>query len=193
VLLLHVVTCTTASTHTGIVLLTAVPCHRTHIHSLQICASYAKDECQLRVTIKLPSAYPLRGVEVSCDKKLGISDARWRRWVLQIVTLLSVRDGSVLDAVLLWKRNVDKVSARMSCTLFACWYCVLNISLCACAAVVAPSAGALTHQLTSRSVTVCAFSLHVCADASLYDVHATTSEAHLMTSKQYTSFNRSNS
>jgi hypothetical protein len=88
---------------------TAATYHYTHTCS-QICASYAKDECQLRVTIKLPSAYPLRGVEVSCDKKLGISDARWRRWVLQIVTLLSVRDGSVLDAVLLWKRNVDKVS-----------------------------------------------------------------------------------
>lgn len=34
---------------------------------------------------------------------------RWRKWVLQIVTLLALQDGSVLDAVMLWKRNVDKV------------------------------------------------------------------------------------
>lgn len=31
--------------------------------------------------------------------------------MLQIVTLLSLQDGSVLDAVMLWKKNVDKVFA----------------------------------------------------------------------------------
>lgn len=40
------------------------------------------------------------------------SVCRWRQWVLQIVTLLSLQDGSVLDAVMLWKKNVDKVRRR---------------------------------------------------------------------------------
>lgn len=47
-------------------------------------------------------------VEVECTKKMGISEGRWRRWILQIIQLLSHQDGSVLDAILLWKRNVDK-------------------------------------------------------------------------------------
>ncbi|KAG5190248.1 hypothetical protein JKP88DRAFT_299259, partial [Tribonema minus] len=74
----------------------------------EVVATYVKDESELSMTIRLPPSYPLRAVEVSCARQLGIGEARWRRWVLQIVTLLSVRDGSVLDAVLLWKRNVDK-------------------------------------------------------------------------------------
>jgi hypothetical protein len=39
---------------------------------------------------------------------MGISEGRWRRWTLQIIQLLSHQDGSVLDAILLWKKNVDK-------------------------------------------------------------------------------------
>ncbi|CAM9242516.1 unnamed protein product [Phaeothamnion confervicola] len=76
--------------------------------SREVTATYVKDECALEVTVKLPPTYPLRNVEVQCTRRLGIPEARWRRWVLQIVTLLSMQDGTVLDAVLLWKRNVDK-------------------------------------------------------------------------------------
>jgi hypothetical protein len=75
--------------------------------SREITAIYIKDECSLEVVIRLPPAYPLRNVEVECRRRLGISEACWRRWVLQIITLLSTQDGSVLDAILLWKHNVD--------------------------------------------------------------------------------------
>lgn len=44
-------------------------------------------------------------------------DRRWRQWVLQIVTLLSLQDGSVLDAVMMWKKNVDKVRRSLACSL----------------------------------------------------------------------------
>jgi len=74
----------------------------------EISATYVKDECTLEVLIKLPPSYPLRNVEVDCQRRLGVTEARWRRWVLQIVSLLSNRDASVLDAILLWKKNVDK-------------------------------------------------------------------------------------
>ena len=47
-------------------------------------------------------------MEVDCTKKMGIAEGRWRRWILQIIQLLSNQDGSVLDAILLWKKNVDK-------------------------------------------------------------------------------------
>jgi E3 ubiquitin-protein ligase listerin len=60
------------------------------------------------VVIRLPLAYPLRNVEVECMRSLGISADKWKRWQLQIVTLLSMRDGSVVDAVSLWIRNLEK-------------------------------------------------------------------------------------
>ena len=49
---------------------------------------------------------------------MGISEGRWRRWILQIIQLLSHQDGSVLDAILLWKRNVDKeFEGKLCCVL----------------------------------------------------------------------------
>ena len=74
----------------------------------EITAVYAKEECNLEVVIRLPKAYPLRNVEVDCRKRLGVSESRWRRWVLQIVTLLSNQDACVQQAVDLWKKNVDR-------------------------------------------------------------------------------------
>ncbi|POM80476.1 Hypothetical protein PHPALM_1682 [Phytophthora palmivora] len=76
--------------------------------SREITTTYMKDECALEMVVRVPSSYPLRCVEVECTKRIGISEDRWRRWVLQIIRVTSSRDGSLLDAVLLWKRNVDK-------------------------------------------------------------------------------------
>ncbi|KAJ0410537.1 hypothetical protein ATCC90586_008344 [Pythium insidiosum] len=76
--------------------------------SREITTTYVKDECALEMVIRVPSAYPLRSVEVECTRRIGISEDRWRRWVLQIIKVTSAQDGSLLDAVLLWKQNVDR-------------------------------------------------------------------------------------
>ncbi|KAG7395736.1 listerin E3 ubiquitin protein ligase 1 [Phytophthora boehmeriae] len=76
--------------------------------SREITTTYVKDECTLEMVVRVPSSYPLRSVEVECTKRIGISEDRWRRWVLQIIRVTASRDGSLLDAVMLWKRNVDK-------------------------------------------------------------------------------------
>lgn len=76
--------------------------------SREITTTYMKDECALEMVIRVPAAYPLRCVEVECTKRIGIAEDRWRRWVLQIIRVTSSQDGSLLDAVLLWKKNIDK-------------------------------------------------------------------------------------
>jgi len=76
--------------------------------SREITATYHQDECQLSVMIRIPPSFPLKNVEVDCQKTLGIPENRWRRWALQIMLMLNNQDGSVLDALLLWKQNVDK-------------------------------------------------------------------------------------
>lgn len=76
--------------------------------SREITTTYVKDECALEMVIRVPASYPLRSVEVECTKRIGISEDRWRRWVLQIIKVTASQDGSLLDAVLLWKKNVDK-------------------------------------------------------------------------------------
>ena len=42
-------------------------------------------------------------------RRVGVSEGKWRRWVLAMRTLLDNKDGSLLDAVVLWKKNVDQV------------------------------------------------------------------------------------
>lgn len=76
--------------------------------SREITTTYVKDECALEMVIRVPASYPLRSVEVECTKRIGITEDRWRRWVLQIIKVTASQDGSLLDAVLLWKQNVDK-------------------------------------------------------------------------------------
>ncbi|KAL9186973.1 hypothetical protein ACHAXT_010693 [Thalassiosira profunda] len=76
--------------------------------SREVIATYQQDECQLSVVIRMPSTFPLRNVEVDCQRTMGIPENRWRRWALQIMLMLNSQDGSVLDALLLWKKNVDK-------------------------------------------------------------------------------------
>ncbi|KAL7436735.1 hypothetical protein ACHAXM_008688 [Skeletonema potamos] len=76
--------------------------------SREVVATYQQDECQLSVMIKIPPTFPLRNVEVDCQKTLGIPSSRWRRWALQIMLMLNNQDGTVLEALLLWKQNVDK-------------------------------------------------------------------------------------
>eukprot|EP00636_Phaeomonas_parva_P006939 CAMPEP_0118877960 /NCGR_PEP_ID=MMETSP1163-20130328/18062_1 /TAXON_ID=124430 /ORGANISM="Phaeomonas parva, Strain CCMP2877" /LENGTH=246 /DNA_ID=CAMNT_0006813733 /DNA_START=1 /DNA_END=741 /DNA_ORIENTATION=+ len=76
--------------------------------SRAVTITYVHEDCSADVVISLPEAYPLRNVEVTSESRLGLPEAQWRRWTLQIVTLLSLRDGTILDAVAMWKRNLDK-------------------------------------------------------------------------------------
>lgn len=66
------------------------------------------DETSIEIKIKLPVTYPLKNVEVTCTSKIGISEGKWQRWLLQIMQLLSIQDGTLLDAVLIWKNNIEK-------------------------------------------------------------------------------------
>lgn len=76
--------------------------------SREICATYAKEDMRIELTVRLPALYPLKNVEVECTTKFGVNDGRWRRWVLQMIRLLSMQDGAVIDAILMWKKNVEK-------------------------------------------------------------------------------------
>eukprot|EP00028_Trichosphaerium_sp_Am-I-7-wt_P009232 CAMPEP_0168535930 /NCGR_PEP_ID=MMETSP0405-20121227/19139_1 /TAXON_ID=498012 /ORGANISM="Trichosphaerium sp, Strain Am-I-7 wt" /LENGTH=257 /DNA_ID=CAMNT_0008563623 /DNA_START=1 /DNA_END=771 /DNA_ORIENTATION=+ len=68
----------------------------------KIIASYEKDDVVLKMEISIPASYPLKPPSVALVKRIGVSDQLWRRWTLSMTTLLLTRDGSILDAALLW-------------------------------------------------------------------------------------------
>ena len=97
---------------------------KSNSNSGEISAKVTRDETQIEVTIKLPSTYPLKNVEVTCTSRIGVADGRWRRMVLQMIQLLSVQDGSVVDAALLWKSNIEKeLEGIEACPIC---YCILH-------------------------------------------------------------------
>jgi hypothetical protein len=81
---------------------------RGSVASGEVVAVYMKEEAKVEIKIVLPPEYPLKNVEVEYVSKLGVSEDRLRRWKLQIIHLLKEQDGAVIDAILLWKRNVEK-------------------------------------------------------------------------------------
>ena len=76
--------------------------------SREVTATYIQDDFTLTVVIKLPLSFPFRRAEVDCSRTLGVPESRWKRWSLQITQMLNNQGGTLKDALLLWKENVDK-------------------------------------------------------------------------------------
>ena len=78
------------------------------VTSREVKATYVQDDLTLSVWIMLPPAFPFRSAQVDCSKTLGVPQERWKRWSLQITLMLNSQGGTLQDALLLWKDNVDK-------------------------------------------------------------------------------------
>lgn len=76
----------------------------------EITAAYLIDEAELDINIKLPSCFPLKLVEVAPGtaggRQAGISEARFRAWLLGISSVMTGQNGSIADGVVLFKKNV---------------------------------------------------------------------------------------
>eukprot|EP01041_Mallomonas_annulata_P003532 gene3532-7026_t len=81
---------------------------RASVVSREVVAVYTHEDAKLEMKVKMPPSYPLMNAEVECSSRLGFTEGRGDRWKLQIVQQLSLENGSVVDAVLLWKHNVDQ-------------------------------------------------------------------------------------
>ena len=73
----------------------------------EVAATFLRDDAKVEVKIRIPATYPLKNVEVDCITRLGVPEAKWRRWSFQIIQLLSMQDGTIIDGVLLWKKNLE--------------------------------------------------------------------------------------
>ncbi|GBE89079.1 hypothetical protein SCP_1500820 [Sparassis crispa] len=73
----------------------------------EVTAAYIVDEYQLEITVKLPSDYPLHGIEIKDTKRLGVAEERWRAWVLGVQQILSFRGGRIVDGFSFFKKNVS--------------------------------------------------------------------------------------
>ena len=57
----------------------------------EVTASYAVDEQRLELTVKLPADWPLHTIEIRDSRLVGVSEDRWRAWVLGVQQILTFR------------------------------------------------------------------------------------------------------
>jgi len=74
----------------------------------EVVATYTIDEGSMELVVALPGNHPLGGLSVESGKRVGVETGQWRKWMLQLTTFLTHQNGSILDGLSVWKRNVDK-------------------------------------------------------------------------------------
>jgi hypothetical protein len=77
----------------------------------EITAGYKIEEAGLDIVLKLPKIFPLKIVEVSSGtaggRQAGIQESRWRSWLLSVSAVMVAQNGTILDALNLFKKNVN--------------------------------------------------------------------------------------
>lgn len=78
----------------------------------EVWATYRVSDVNLEVALRLPDSFPLRTAKVVDDADgiihVGMSKTLWRKTILAMNTLLRLKDGSLAEALELWRRNLDK-------------------------------------------------------------------------------------
>uniref|UniRef100_A0A1I7UKY9 E3 ubiquitin-protein ligase listerin n=1 Tax=Caenorhabditis tropicalis TaxID=1561998 RepID=A0A1I7UKY9_9PELO len=83
----------------------------------EIIAEYVIEETKMKLTIELPSDYPLSVPTLKLDKAIVKTD-RAKKWLLQLNAYLFHQNGSIIEGIEMWKRNVDKgVEGVEDCTI----------------------------------------------------------------------------
>lgn len=70
--------------------------------SAEITAKYLIDEQPMEIAIKLPQDYPLRNVEVKEVNRVGVTEGKWRGWMLNVQQLVMSRVRAIWIAFLTW-------------------------------------------------------------------------------------------
>lgn len=73
----------------------------------EVKASYLIDEQKLVLSFKLPPNYPLTNIEVIGVSRVGISEQKWKQWIMSTQRVITGMNGSVMDSLELFTKNVN--------------------------------------------------------------------------------------
>jgi hypothetical protein len=79
----------------------AVPGLTVTVSDRDITAAYSIDDALLQVAVRFGPAHPLRAPDVDCARRVGVSEARLRKWLLAMNAALRT-GGGVAAALALW-------------------------------------------------------------------------------------------
>lgn len=81
---------------------------KTRPSTREVVAIHTLEEVCIEVVITLPQNYPLGNITVSSEKKVGVTAQQWDKWLLQLNIFLQHQNGSIMDGLRIWRRNIDK-------------------------------------------------------------------------------------
>jgi E3 ubiquitin-protein ligase listerin len=68
----------------------------------EVTAGYNVDEHQLEITLKIPNDWPLQRVTVKDSKRIGVSEGRWRGWLLGVQQIVWSQVRVVVLFMMAW-------------------------------------------------------------------------------------------
>ncbi|ANB14836.1 ubiquitin-protein ligase RKR1 [Sugiyamaella lignohabitans] len=73
----------------------------------EVKAYYTTDDQTMEIAIRMPPLYPLRDLQVEGIKRIGVREKQWRAWLLASQAIGTAQNGSIIDSLELFKRNVS--------------------------------------------------------------------------------------
>ncbi|KAF8551747.1 hypothetical protein OG21DRAFT_1605114 [Imleria badia] len=96
----------------------------------EVTASYMVDEQALELSIRMPSDWPLHRLEVRDTKMVGVSEDRWRAWILGVQQIVWQQNGRIVDGLTLFTKNVTlHFSGQVECAICYSIISVMDASL----------------------------------------------------------------
>ncbi|GFQ68562.1 e3 ubiquitin-protein ligase listerin [Trichonephila clavata] len=96
--------------------------------SREVIATYTIDDTAIELSVQLPINYPLGPTIAERRGKVVIGQLEWRHWLMQLTTVLTYQNGSILDGLTMWKRNLDKKFEGVE-ECMICYYILHSSSL----------------------------------------------------------------
>jgi hypothetical protein len=110
----------------------------------EVTAIYERgDDAVLEVILTMPLNFPLAPVQISMGRKDGLTDTRARKWMLLMTRLLHAQNGTMVEAISLWRENVEKMFEGVE----DCPICYATIHL-------------TTHALPRKQCRTCKYKFH---------------------------------
>ncbi|CBX95893.1 similar to RING zinc finger protein [Plenodomus lingam JN3] len=73
----------------------------------EITASYLVDDQTMSMRISLPPAFPLASANVESLNRVAVNETKWQSWLRTSLGAITIFNGSLIDALTTFKRNVD--------------------------------------------------------------------------------------
>jgi hypothetical protein len=73
----------------------------------EITASYLVDEQTMSMRISLPPSFPLSSAHIEGLNRVAVNETKWQSWLRTSLGAINVFNGSLIDALTTFKRNVD--------------------------------------------------------------------------------------